>query len=71
MNEGKNTNSAMWETMLNFCASRMPTVQLLVLYFWLCLLFCRLLWNGFGELVLVMEQDLGCLMDNLYEQYES
>jgi hypothetical protein len=35
------------------------------------LLFCRLLWSGFGELVSVMEHDPRCPMDNLYEQYGS
>jgi len=49
----------------------MSKVQLLVFCFWLCLLFCRLLWSGFGELVSVMEQDLGYLIDNLYEECES
>jgi hypothetical protein len=39
--------------------------------FWLCLLFCKLLWNGFNELVPMMERDLGCLIDNLYEECES
>jgi hypothetical protein len=49
----------------------MSKVQLLVFCFWFCLLFCRLLWSGFGEQVLGMEQDLGCLIDNLYEKCES
>jgi hypothetical protein len=35
------------------------------------LLFCRLLWSGFGELVLVMEHDPGWPMENLYEQDET
>jgi hypothetical protein len=43
----------------------------LFLCFWLVLLFCRLLWNDLGELVLVMERNLGCSMDMLYELYES
>jgi hypothetical protein len=49
----------------------MPKVQLLVFYFWLCLLFCRLLCSGFSELVLVMERDLSCSIDNLYDEGES
>ncbi len=49
----------------------MSKVQLLVFYFWHCLWFCRLLWSGFGELVLVMEQDCGCSINNLYEECES
>jgi hypothetical protein len=34
-------------------------------------MFCRLLRSGFGELILVMECDLGYSMDILYEQCES
>ncbi len=43
----------------------------LFLCFWLCLLFCKLLWSGLGELVLVMEQDPCYLIDNLYGECES
>jgi hypothetical protein len=32
--------------------------------FWLCLLFCRLLWSDLGELVLVMECDPCCSIDH-------
>ncbi len=39
--------------------------------FWLCLLFCRLLWNGLSELVLVMERDPCCSIDKLYGECES
>jgi len=46
-------------------------IQLLVFCFWLCLLFCKLLWSGFGELVSMMEWDVGCLIDNLHEECES
>jgi hypothetical protein len=49
----------------------MSKIQLLVFCFWLCLLFCKLLWSGFGELVSMMEWDVGCLIDNLYEECES
>jgi hypothetical protein len=48
----------------------MLKVQLLVFWFWLCLLFCRLLWNGFGELVPVMDWDPCCSIDNLYGECE-
>jgi hypothetical protein len=34
--------------------------------FWFVLLFCRLLWSDLGELVSMMERDLGCSMDTLY-----
>ncbi len=39
--------------------------------FWLCLLFCRLLWSGLGELVSVMEQDPCCSIEKLYGECES
>jgi len=43
----------------------------LFFYFWFGLLFCRLLWGGLGELVLMMERNPGCSMDILYELCES
>jgi dolichyl-phosphate-mannose--protein O-mannosyl transferase len=43
----------------------------LFFYFWVGLLFCRLLWSGFDDLVSVMEGDPACSMDNFYEQCES
>jgi hypothetical protein len=46
-------------------------VQFLFFCFWLGLLFCKLLWSGFGELISVMEHNLGCSMDTFYEQCES
>ncbi len=46
-------------------------VQFLVFLFLACLLFCRLLWSGLGELVSVMEHDLGCSMNTFYELCES
>jgi len=39
--------------------------------FWLGLLLCSLLWNGFGELVLVMECDPSYSRDILCEQCEA
>ncbi len=39
--------------------------------FWLCLLFCKLLWSGLDELVLVMVRDPCCSIDKLYWEYES
>jgi len=50
------------------CFKDDETFNYLFFYFWFGLLFCRLLWSGFGELVLVMEHDPGWPMDNLYEQ---
>ncbi len=38
---------------------------------WFCLLFCKLLWNGLGELVLVMEWDPCCSIEKLYGECES
>jgi hypothetical protein len=35
------------------------------------LLFCRLVWSDFGELVWVMEHNPGCSMDTLLELCES
>jgi hypothetical protein len=49
----------------------MPKVQLLVFYFWFCLLFGRLLWSGFGELILVMERNPCYSIDNIYGECES
>jgi hypothetical protein len=43
----------------------------LFFYFWLGLLFCRLLWSGLGELVLVTECNPGGSMDALYDLCES
>ncbi len=34
-------------------------------------MFCKLLWRGLGELVLMMECNPGCSMDTLYELCES
>jgi hypothetical protein len=39
--------------------------------FWFVLLFCRLLRKDLGELVSVMEHNLGCSMGTLYELCES
>jgi len=41
------------------CFKDDETFNYLFFYFWFGLLFCRLLWSGFGELVLVMEHDPG------------
>jgi len=39
--------------------------------FWFVLLFCRLLWSDLGELVSMMERNLGYSMDIFYELCES
>ncbi len=46
-------------------------VKAFVFCFWLGLLFCKLLWSGFGELVSMMCQDPNRSIDNLYEKCES
>jgi hypothetical protein len=54
-----------------WCFKDVEKFNFLFFYFWLNFLFSRLLWSGFGELVSVMERDLGCSMDTFYEQCES
>jgi len=46
-------------------------VHFLIFLFWLGLLLCKLLCNGFGELVSVMECDPSYSKDNIYEQCET
>jgi hypothetical protein len=43
----------------------------LFFYFWLCLLFCRLLSSDLGELVLVIKRNPWCAIDNLDGECES
>jgi hypothetical protein len=60
MDESRNPNSALWQMMPKLlCFKDDETFNYLFFYFWFGLLFCRLLCSGFGELVLVMEHDLG------------
>jgi hypothetical protein len=68
VDESRNPNSTLWQMMLKLlCFKDIEKFNYLFSCFWLGLLFCRLLWSGFGELVLVMEWDLDCSMDNIYE----
>jgi hypothetical protein len=68
MDESRNHNSTLWQMMPKLlCFKDAKKFNYLFFYFWLGLLFCRLLWSGFGELVLVMEQDPDYSMDNFYE----
>jgi hypothetical protein len=53
-----------------WCFKDVEKFNFLFLCFGLGLLFCRLLWSGFGELVSVMERDPGCSMDTFNEQCE-
>jgi hypothetical protein len=72
MNESRNPNSVVWQMMLNLLCFKDAESPITFLFcFWLCLLFCRLLWSGLGELVLVMERDPSCSIDNLYGECES
>ncbi len=43
----------------------------LFFYFWLGLLLCMLLWNGFGELVSEMERNPSCSRNTFNEQCEA
>jgi len=54
-----------------WCFKGAKKFNYLFFYFLLGLLFCKLLCSGFGELVLVMECNPSCSMDNLYDQCES
>ncbi len=54
-----------------WCFKDIEKFNFLFYCFWFRLLFCRLLWSGFGELVSVMERNHGYSMDTLYDQCES
>ncbi len=43
----------------------------LLVFLFLALLFCRLLWSDLSEVVSVMERDPCCSIDNLYGECES
>jgi hypothetical protein len=67
-----NPNSNKW---LNYWwrnASMVPKILLsMCFYFWCVLLFCRLWWREFGELVHEMECNLNCSMKTFHELCES
>jgi len=72
VDESRNPNLALWQMMLKlWCFKDTEKFNFLFFCFWLGLLFYRLLWSGFGELVSVMERDPSYSMDTLYEQCES
>jgi hypothetical protein len=59
MDESRNPNSALWQMMPKLlCFEDGEKFNYLFLCLWFGLLFCKLLWSGFGELVSVMERDL-------------
>jgi hypothetical protein len=72
MDENRNPILPIWQMMPKpWCFKDIEKFNFLFLCFWLGLLFCKLLWNGFDELVSMMERDFSCSMDILYEQCES
>jgi len=78
MNESRNPKSNVWQMMPKYYASRTLKIQFLVLCFWLCFVVLQvtmfnvvLQWSGFGELVLGMERNPCCSIDNLYGECES
>jgi hypothetical protein len=73
VDESKNPNSDVWQMMLKlFCLLQgHRKFNYFFFYFWLCLLFCMLLWSDLGELVLMMERDPCCSIDNLDGECES
>jgi len=67
----ENPNSTLWLSYWKHGVSKMSkNLFSCFFYFWLGLLFCRLLWRDLGELVSVIKRDHGCSMDTLYELYE-
>jgi len=54
-----------------WCFKDVEKFNFLFFYFWIDLLFCKLLWSGFGQLVSVMERDPDYSMDTFYKQCES
>jgi hypothetical protein len=61
VDESKNLNSALWQSCWRHGVSRTLKISFSYFFcFWLGFLFCRLLWNGFGELVSVMERNPSC-----------
>ncbi len=50
----------MVELLKAWCFKDVEKFIFLFFCFWLGLLFCRLFWSGFGEVVLVMECNLSC-----------
>jgi hypothetical protein len=61
----------MAELLEAWCFKHAEKFIFLFFYFWLGLLLCKLLCNGFGELVSVMECDPSYSKDNIYEQCET
>jgi len=68
--KAKNPNS-LAELLEAGCFKGAKEFIFLFFYFWLGLLFCRLLWSDLGEPVSMMECDPSCSMDTLYELCES
>jgi hypothetical protein len=67
-----NPNLTMWLNCWRRDVSRVLTKLFFGLFlFWFLLLFCTLLQGDLGELVLVMERNLGSSMKTLHELCES
>jgi hypothetical protein len=61
----------MAEMLEAWCFKDVEKFIFLFFYFWLGLLLYKLLYNGFGELVSVMERDPNYSRDIFYEQCEA
>ncbi len=68
----ENPNSVLWLNCWRRGVSRASKKLFFGLFrFFVCLLFCRLLWRDLSEMVSVMECDHSCSMETLYELCES
>jgi hypothetical protein len=54
-----------------WCLKGIEEIVFVFFCFWFVLLFCKLLWMDFNELVSMMEHDHGYSMEAFYEQCES
>ncbi len=61
----------MAELLEAWCLKNVEELIFLFFCFWFVLLFCWLFCKDLDELVTVMERDLGCSMETLYERCES
>jgi hypothetical protein len=72
MNEDMNPNSIVWQLMMKLlCFKDVKNSICCFFVCWFCLLFYKLLRNGLGELILVMERDLYCSIEKNYGECES
>ncbi len=78
MNESRNPKSDGWKIMPKLlCFKDVERPIFCFFVFGFVLLFCKLLclmsflWSGFGEPVLVMEQNPCCSIENIYKECKS